>query len=387
MLRGLAKLLRGGASLPTSSESVNKISLDRRIESERPLPQGVELYWQSDVKPVARVARSDFDFFQGQWRDARRMPDVTTLAPEALYRFTDVDLDISGGIRLRNGSVVSSPWLGARNGGWNQPGNHFLAGVIEEPIVSIALTAIGFGHWYLHRLSRLATAHREVPDRRIAMGVEFWNPPFMWNAFGLDPTAAFSLGKDKMAYWRVKDVLIPTYSCPITYPRVMDSERMRHDVADLTRGIGGLRGDGFGPEKIFLVRTAAGSVRNGAAESDRLLESFQRRGFVPVDIASLTFHDQVRAIRSARVIAGEVGSFSMNAIFAEPGLGVITVAARSLNKGQPYEVGNKTFGRAVTDAFEHHQRRIVASNLPRQASWRVDFDQLDSALDSMPAIP
>jgi capsular polysaccharide biosynthesis protein len=92
-------------------------------------------------------------------------------------------------------------------------------------------------------------------------------------------------------------------------------------------------------------------------------------------------------VRSASVIAGEVGSFSMNAIFAEPGLGVITVAARNRLNNLRYVVGMKTFTRTVTDAFQHHQRRIVASETHRTAPWHVDFQVLNEALDSMPEIP
>jgi hypothetical protein len=47
----------------------------------------------------------------------------------------------------------------------------------------------------------------------------------------------------------------------------------------------------------------------------------------------------------------------------------------------------KTFTRAVTDAFEHHQRRIVASEFPRTSNWHANFDIIEQALETMPEIP
>lgn len=362
-----------------------RIDLDEIIREGAELPPGVELFWQNEAEPEVGTAASDFDYFQGRWIDVRSTPDVSMLTKEALYRFTNVEVNSKGGLRLADGSTIHSRWLGSLANSWTSIEQIRHVGEIDDPAFSIAFRAEGFGHWYLHRLSRLATVHRQAPGRRAVTTAMKWSPSFIWEAFGVDVNAAFPL-RERMSA-TASDLLVPTYATPLNYPRVTDTERMRRDVADFTRGIGGRRGDGFGPEKIFLGRFAASTLRDGVADPVRLTETFERRGFVNVDIAALPFVDQIRLVRSARVIAGEVGSFSLNGFFAEPGLGVITVAARNLWGKRWYQPGDKTFTRTVTDTFEHHQRRIVASETKRAPFWEIDFDLLEDALDTMPEIP
>jgi capsular polysaccharide biosynthesis protein len=114
---------------------------------------------------------------------------------------------------------------------------------------------------------------------------------------------------------------------------------------------------------------------------------FERRGFVAVDIAALSVSDQMALMANVQQIAGEVGSFSMNALFAPPGLGVITVAAGSGPNRKPYLPGAKSYTRAVTDFGQHHQRRIVASPEIMKVGWIADIALVERALDSMPDIP
>ena len=351
------------------------------------LPDGVEVHWMSPNEPRVSIARSDFDFFQGEWKDALSLPDVSLLPPEAILRFADVDVNGLGGVRLRSGELIHSPWLGARANAWSNEGTTKLAGTIKQPSITVAFGANGFGHWFLHRLSRLAMVHRHGAGRQIISTQLFWNPRFMWGGFGINPESPKYLLKDSNSYYSARDVLVPTYSTPTAFPRVTDSRRMKEDVAEFTKGIGGKRGDGFGPDKIYISRGDSKSTRRGVSEPDKLEATFNRRGFVTVNLSKMSFPDQVRTIRSAREMAGEVGSFSMNAIFAEPGLGVITVSARNKHNDRYYEVGMKTYTRSVTDAFEHHQRRIVASEQHRTAPWHVDFDLVEHALDTMPTIP
>jgi capsular polysaccharide biosynthesis protein len=315
------------------------------------------------------------------------MPDASLLAPECLIRFKQVDINGWGGIRLKDGTTIHSPWLGARANAFDFESQQKKLGQVRQKSVSMATGAAGFGHWFLHRLSRLASIKRAAPSREIISTKLHWNPAFMWEGFGLDPKKAMYLPKDKVGYYEARDLLVPTYSTPMSYPRVTDSRRMRQDVSELTMGIGGFRGDGYGPRKLFLLRDNATSTRVGVSEPALLQDAFERRGFVSVDLSKIKFQEQVRMVRSASVIAGEVGSFSMNAIFAQPGLGVITVAARNRLNNLRYVVGMKTFTRTVTDAFQHHQRRVVASETHRTAPWHVDFQALNEALDSMPEIP
>lgn len=363
-----------------------RIDLDVIIRQGKPLPAGIELHWQSEQLPEVEVARSDFDYFQGKWHDVKAMPDVDLLPREAIYRFRDIYMNSRAGIRMHDGQIINSNWLGAKSTSWRSDRNFFLDNTWKIPAASIVLPASGFGHWFLHRLSRLATNHRQLPDMPIVSREMKWNPPFIWEAFGLSATDALKISKEDTAYWRFRELYIPTYSTPLMDPRITDAARMRKDVAELTAGIGGRRGDGFGPEKVFLGRTQEATVRTGVSDPERLEQTFVRRGFVPIDITTLSFPEQVRLIRSAKVIAGEVGSFSMSSIFAEPGLGVITVAARNLHSHKPYDPGRKCFTRSVTDAFQHHQRRIVATDLPRTPGWEPDFELVEAALDSMPEI-
>lgn len=368
-------------------DRTNRLNLDPLIRSGSPLPEGIELFWESDVSPQVETALSDFDYFRGRWHNVKSMPDASLLAPECLIRFKQVDINGRGGIRLKDGTTIHSPWLGARPNAFDFESQQKKLGQVRQKSVSMAMGAAGFGHWFLHRLSRLATIKRAAPSREIISTKLHWNPAFMWEGFGLDPKRTICLPKDKVGYYQARDLLVPTYSTPMSYPRVTDSRRMRQDVSELTMGIGGSRGDGYGPRKLFLLRDNATSTRVGVSDPALLRDAFERRGFVSVDLSKIKFQEQVRMVRSASVIAGEVGSFSMNAIFAQPGLGVITVAARNKLNNLRYFVGMKTFTRTVTDAFQHHQRRIVASETHRTAPWHVDFQVLNEALDSMPEIP
>jgi len=143
--------------------------------------------------------------------------------------------------------------------------------------------------------------------------------------------------------------------------------------------------NGF-PERVFMARKT-NAKRAGCGNASKLQAVFERRGFVSVDIAALSVSDQMALMANVQQIAGEVGSFSMNALFAPPGLGVITVATGSGPGLNEYVPGAKTYTRAVTDFGQHHQRRIVANTGIRQNGWIADIDVVERALDSMPEIP
>jgi hypothetical protein len=360
----------------------------------------MRIVYVSDRAPEARVSASDYDFFDGAWVDVRQEPDVSILVPEMVVEFSDVWHDARGGIWLPDGRAVVSRLLNARirqghdkamRGGrvvQRKPSKEDFSG----SWATVSQPSEGFGHWFIHRMSRIATLQRHFPELPILSSPLPHHGGLIWDALGVDRSHVHLLPKAYRGVVRVEKLLVPSFSQPPFIPRVIDAPRMDDDVSTFLGGVNAMRNNekpffagGF-PERVYLHRKT-NAQRTGCANASQLQDVFERRGFVPVDIVSLSASDQMALMANVQQIAGEVGSFSMNALFAPPGLGVITVAAASSPGDSLYVPGAKSYTRAVTDFGKHHQRRIVASAEPLRLGWIADIALVERALDSMPDVP
>ena len=385
---------------PAAVDPVPLRRIDALLHSRENMPRWMRIAYISDRPPEARVSASDFDFVDGAWMDVRREPDVSNLLPEMVVEFSNVWHDARGGIWLPDGRVVMSPLLNAR---MRLPYDRARRGkrvVKRKPSqqefsgewATIAQPSPGFGHWFIHRLSRLATLKRHFPELPIMSSPLTYSGGLVWDALGIDRTSVHLLPKAHRGVVRVEKLLVPTFAQPPILPRVIDAPRMTEDVDAFLAGVNAKLtnkqsafANGF-PERVFMARKT-NAKRAGCGNASKLQAVFERRGFVSVDIAALSVSDQMALMANVQQIAGEVGSFSMNALFAPPGLGVITVATGSGPGLNEYVPGAKTYTRAVTDFGQHHQRRIVANTGIRQNGWIADIDVVERALDSMPEIP
>lgn len=388
---------------PTAKAPAKPVSprrIDAFLHSREGLPRWMRIAYVSDRPPKARVSASDFDFVDGAWMDVRLEPDVSNLLPEMVVEFSDVWHDARGGIWLPDGRVVMSPLLNARI---RQPYDYAQRRnrvVKRKPSkqdfsgdwATVAQPSPGFGHWFIHRMSRIATLQRHFPELPILSSPLAHSGAFIWDALGVDKSDVHHLPKAHRGVVRVEKLFVPTFAQPPIVPRIIDAPRM---VDDVNMFIGGVNAkltneksffvDGF-PERVYMHRKT-NARRTGCGNASRLQALFESRGFVCVDIAALSVSDQMALMANVRQIAGEVGSFSMNALFAPPGLGLITVAAASGPGNNLYLPGAKSYTRAVTDFGQHHQRRIVASEEIREAGWIADIALVERALDCMPEIP
>lgn len=391
---------RRNVTTPRPVESVALRRIDHFLLSRENLPRWMRIVYVSDRAPEARVSASDFDFVDGAWVDVRQQPDVSNLVPEMVVEFSDVWHDARGGIWLPDGRAVVSRLLNARIRQAHDKAMRGSRVVRRKPSkedfsgswATVSQPSEGFGHWFVHRMSRIATLQRHFPELPILSSPLPNSGGLIWDALAVDRSNVHLLPKAHHGVVRVEKLLVPSFAQPPFVPRVIDAPRMAGDVNMFLGGVNAKVNNGTSvftngfPERVFLHRKT-NAKRAGCGNASKLQSVFERRGFVSVDIAALSVSDQMALMANVQQIAGEVGSFSMNALFAPPGLGVITVAAGSGPNRKPYLPGAKSYTRAVTDFGQHHQRRIVASSQIMKVGWIADIALVERALDSMPDIP
>ena len=391
----------GLSAKPTEPfETVGLKRIDALLHSRENLPRWMRIAYVSDRPAQARVSASDFDFIDDMWIDVRRQPDISDLLPEMVVELRNVWHDARGGIWLPNGQAVMSRLLNARmRYPWDmavrrnrlvrrKPSKEDFSG----EWATIAQPTPGFGHWFIQRMSRIATLRRHFSELPILSSPLTHSGGLVWDALSVDRSDVHILPKAHRGVIRVEKLLVPTFAQPPIFPRVIDAPRMADDVEMFLAGVNAqptkkssIFANGV-PERVFLHRKT-NAKRIGCGNAAKLRVVFERRGFVAVDIAALSVRDQMSLMANVQQIAGEVGSFSMNALFAPPGLGVITIAAASGPGKNLYVPGAKSYTRAVTDFGMHHQRRIVASTEIRDEGWIADIALVERALDCMPDVP
>lgn len=114
------------------------------------------------------------------------------------------------------------------------------------------------------------------------------------------------------------------------------------------------------PEKIYLRRGTGSTNVRGLSNGAEVEQIMVDNGFVPVDSGRLSFADQVRLCRNARVIAAPVGASLANMIFAPAGATVIALAPF-------YENGNYYYYAVLSGVLGHKLLYVLGTPSNRRA--------------------
>ena len=357
--------------------------LDRALRAGDPLPPGVSVAFMASADSVeVGTAASDFDFLDGRWMDARVTPDISRLFPETVVCIENAEINFRGAVRLADGTRISSSFFNTRPNDWNVVDRSKVSHISGEHS-SIVQGAKGFGHWLIQRVGRLFTAHDFAPQLPLISSVLPHRGDDFYSRTGFDPSRVVKLNRQTQESWIVERLFISSYS-GMNGGRVADASRYRRDMARLVADVDLTQGMPAYPERVFLGRRAESSSRQGIRNGLEIEQIFLEDGYEFIDPAQLSFDEQVRLIRSARVIAGEGGSFAQNAMYGAPGLTVVVVNANSGPGKAHYTLGRKTYGRMATDALGLHYRRINASSHARYPGWLADPEIVRNALAEMP---
>ncbi len=361
----------------------DRFDLDRALKVGAELPKDISIAYMAPANSVSvATAQTDLDFIDGRWIDVRSTPDIDGLLPETVLAIRNAEINFRGAIRLSDGTRLESSFFITRPGDWDTEGLQEPERIVG-PHASIVQGAAGFGHWLIHRLSRLITVRDFVPDLPLLSTQLPISGDEFYARTGWQPQEVRRLPRRQRKTFAVDELFVPSYA-GVNRGRLADASRFGRDIERLIDGIDLRTNMPAYPEKIYLPRRTDSSSRAGAINGLEIEKLFVERGFHAIDPGSLSFDEQVRLIRSAKVIAGEGGSAAQNAMFGNKGLTVIVVNGNSGPGTIPYRPGRKTYARMVTDAFECNYRRIVASEFARFPGWKADTDIVRRALDSMP---
>lgn len=360
-----------------------EFDLDVALRSGGSLPAGVQVEFMADADSIeVGTAESDFDFLDGRWVDVRATPDISRLFPETVIAIENAEINCRGAVRLADGTRIASMLFNTRPGDWDVV-DRSLVSSIPGTRSSVVQGASGFGHWLIQRVGRLMTAHDFAPTTRLISAALPHSGDEFYRRSGYDPEKVRRLGRQFRKSWTVDRLYLPSYS-GVNGGRVADARRFKRDMARLLADVDLTSGMPAYPERVFLGRRSESSTREGIRNGLEVEQVFLDHGYEFIDPASLPFDEQVRLIRSAKIIAGEGGSFAQNAMYGAPGLTVVVVNANNGPNKSPYTPGHKTYGRMATDALGLHYRRINASEHARHPGWIADPEIVRRALASMP---
>lgn len=357
--------------------------LDRALKAGAPLPPSVSVAFMASTDSVeVGTAASDFDYLDGRWMDARSTPDISRLFPETVICVENAEINFRGAVRLADGTRIASSIFNTRPNDWDVIDRSKVSFISGEHS-SIVQGASGFGHWLIQRVGRLFTAHDFAPHLPLISSALPHRGDDFYSRTGFDSSQVVKLERRPQKSWIVERLFVSSYS-GMNVGRVADAFRYRRDMERLLADVDLTTGMPAYPERVYLGRRAESSTREGIRNGLEIEQVFLDAGYEFLDPAQLSFDDQVRLIRSARVIAGEGGSFAQNAMYGAPGLTVVVVNANNGPAKSRYTLGQKTYGRMATDALGLHYRRINASPHARHPGWQADPAIVRNALTEMP---
>ncbi|MEJ0015737.1 MAG: glycosyltransferase 61 family protein [Acetobacteraceae bacterium] len=129
-------------------------------------------------------------------------------------------------------------------------------------------------------------------------------------------------------------------------------------------------------KKIYVARTDAGSrqMRNEAA----VIEEVLKRGYEVVSAGTLSFEEQIRLFRSARIVSGPHGAGLTNIVFCEPGTTVYELLPAHYPNACFANLGMICDLRYWQDAFESE-----GEGPPNLRHWDSDTKLVADRLDEI----
>lgn len=200
---------------------------------------------------------------------------------------------------------------------------------IDTGFDMLGWTSGNFGHWMMEYLPRfmLAQIHGGLPDRAVVL-VDEVMPPSHYEALSLLlPEGAELRVVPRFTPLRVRDLgVVSALNYPALAPQrddvvidhaAVDPELFSTAARAMAARLDETAGPGDGPEKVYLSRRAF--ARRALVNIDEIEEAARAEGFAIVQPETLSFAEQFRLLRGARVVAGPEGSAMMLGMFCRPG--------------------------------------------------------------------
>ncbi len=245
--------------------------------------------------------------------DGHHWPD------RSVFRLRDCRVDLATGLVFHDGLV-----LAASGAGWRSARDASLlsgAGARAERVTGSwpePLTAMGrphnYCHFFIEAMPRVLHVRRVAPDAV---------PVFAGPLPAYVPSVLDTLGIE----YRVvtgepvihSDDVLVCEPIPKDWPHPDDFGLLRSAVDAAVPA-----GATPGPERVYVTRRRSSRTLH---DEGRLEAALTERGFTVVAMEDLSFPDQIRVVRDARIIAAPHGTGLTNAIFAAPGTVILEIAA------------------------------------------------------------
>lgn len=133
-----------------------------------------------------------------------------------------------------------------------------------------------------------------------------------------------------------------------------------------------------GPEKVYVSRMDARSMRRFVNE-EQVIEAAQKHGFHIVTPSELSFEDEVRLFRNARVIAGPVGAGLYNAVFTRPGCLIIAMSEPAYIMDWPLQLTSLR-GHSIGYLLGNSFLSMEPTHLGGHNSWVLNPDLFEFAV-------
>jgi hypothetical protein len=192
--------------------------------------------------------------------------------------------------------------------------------VFDEDCVLLTRYGYGtWGHWLAEIVPTAAIVERRYPGRfRYAVpshGSREYATAMRQSlhAYGIDPDRLIQMPPDKAYLVSSARVVTPVWTDHAPHPAALD----------VMRGAITLSAYEARPERVALIRR--GSQTRAIANYEDIEQYLRNEGFTIIDIASLSFPDQVRTFQSASTIFSVIGSELTGLIYSPGNVRVLAV--------------------------------------------------------------
>jgi Glycosyltransferase 61 len=243
--------------------------------------------------------------------------------------------------------------------------------ILQDTAIIARFGAWTWGHWLGELLPKIVMIEAAFPRRFLFAVPQTYNVPDWENfrqsisAYGILPQRLVFLERDRAYVLKRAWALTPIWSDHAMHPA----------AAELMRASLRTSFEHGGPRKVALLRK--GSDQRRLENWEEIAALLSGEGYEPVDIAQLSFVEQVRTFRNADAVFGTLGSGLTGLIYSPVGVAVTSVA--------PAIFGDRFFYALVVDRrgrYADVRGPIVNPdpNIPHRGSFTIDRAHVAEAL-------
>jgi capsular polysaccharide biosynthesis protein len=243
--------------------------------------------------------------------------------------------------------------------------------ILQDTVIIARFGAWTWGHWLGELLPKIVVIEAAFPNRFFFAVPQNYNAP-EWQNFG-HSIAAYGVPPQRLVLLQPDRAYVLNRAWALT--SIWSDHAMHPAAAELMRTSLRTPAGSEGPGKVALLRNGADQRR--LENWDEIAALLSGEGYAPVDIAQLSFVDQVRTFRNADALFGTLGSGLTGLIYSPVGVAVTSVA--------PALFGERFFYALVVDRrgrYADVRGPIVNPdpNIPHRGSFAIDRAHVAEAL-------